>query len=735
LLERGQRKHPYPHTVRALADALGLEHAYLIGKMPARGDGAPFSEVAARPSALPAPLTPLLGREREVQEISGLLGRTTVRLLTLTGPGGIGKTRLGIEAAREAEGHFPDGVAFVALASLSDQALVIPRVLRVLGLREAADVRPMEILSQYLREKRILLVLDNFEHVAEAAPAVADLLGACPNLCALVTSRTSLRLRGEHEYPISPLAMPDPARAPVAEEVAHAPAARLFVERAREASPGFGLTRANAAAVAAICWRLDGLPLALELAAARVRFLDPPALLARLEEVLQSGGARDLPERQRTMQSTIDWSYDLLSREEQDLFARLSVFPGGFTLDAAEAVGADVPEVEVLGLLGSLVMQSLVLAEPDKQGDGIRYRMLEPVRQYALQKLGQREKEAKRRHAAYFLALAEEAEPRIKGREQIEWLERLEAEHDNLRAAIVGSLEAADPQTAARFGWALRMYWLMRARQNEGRQLMEQTLTRYGGDLPAGARARALNALAVCMYGSEDAQRLMMVSEESVTLFRQAGDRHGEAHAPGMTGFAMLQMGDLDGATRIFGEVLENLREHGDAWTSAHILNHMAVAPLRRGDYPRAAEYAREALALTEQTGDRLAAQTALQILARAAWASGEREEVRRHFQSSLVIASELVDRVNVAYCLRGLAAVADPQSAARLLGAAEGLLEAAGVPLYAWTDHEPHQRAEETARARLGEQAYTAAHVEGRAMGFEEAVAYALGEKASPPT
>jgi tetratricopeptide (TPR) repeat protein len=475
---------------------------------------------------------------------------------------------------------------------------------------------------------------------------------------------------------------------------------------------------------------LDGLPLALELAAARVRFLDPPALLARLEEVLHSGGARDLPETQRTMQSTIDWSYDLLSRAEKDLFARLSVFSGGFTLDAAEEVGAGVPEEEVLGLLGSLVMQSLVLAEPDKQGDGIRYRMLEPVRQYALQKLGQREKEAKRRHVAYFLALAEEAEPRIKGREQIEWLDRLEAEHDNLRAAIVGSLEATDPQTVARFGWALRMYWLMRARQSEGRLLMEQTLNRYG-DLPTRARAQALNALAVCMYGSADAERLMVVSEESVAHFRQARDRHGEAHASGMTGFAMLQMGDLDGAARIFGEVLEYLREHGDAWTSAHILNHMAVAPLRRGDYARASEYAREALTLTEQTGDRLAAQTALQILARAAWASGAREEARRHFQASLVIASELADRVNVAYCLRGLAAGAEPRCAARLLGAAESLLEAAGVPLYAWADHEPHQRAEETARAGLGEQAYTTAHVEGRAMTFEEAVAYALGREA----
>jgi predicted ATPase/transcriptional regulator with XRE-family HTH domain len=737
LLERGERRHPYPHTVRALADALGLSEAEriaLIAAIPSRSGDVPFTGgAAARPYAPPVSLTPLVGRDREVEEVAGLLARGNARLLTLTGAGGIGKTRLGIEASRRAQETFPDGVAFVALAPLGGADLVMPTALQALGLRGAAGVPPLEVLCQYLGPRKYLLVLDNFEHVLEAAPEVADLLSNCPDLRVLATSRAPLRVRDEREYPISPLAMPDPDRTPEANEVSRAPAARLFVERASEASPGFSLTPTNAAAVASICWRLEGLPLALELAAARARYLGPTALLSRLDQALQAGGARDLPERQRTMRSTLDWSHDLLSGAEKDLFARLSVFSGGFTLEAAEAVGAGggIPKEEVLGLLGSLVEQSLILAESGEGGDELRYRMLEPVRQYALEKLedgGQ----TRRLHARYFLALAEEAESRVKGPEQVAWLDRLEAENDNLRTAIGGSLAARDVQTAARFGWALRMYWLLRARQGEGRLLIEQTLER-AEELPAQTRARALNALAVCMYGSGDAERLVEISEESAALFRWAGDAHGAAHAPGMIGFAMLEMGDLDGATTIFGEVLENLKEHEDAWTSAHILNHMAVAPLRRGDYPRAAEHAQEALALTEKTGDRLAAQTALQILAQAAWASGERQEASRYFRASLWVASELADRVNAAYCMQGLAAVVEPRRAARLLGAAEALLEEAAVPLYAWADHEMQQKAANAAHEQLGQQAWEAAHDAGRAMTFEEAVAYALGREAPP--
>src|SRR5919107_1637370 len=422
-LERGERRRPYPHTVRVLAEALGLsddERASLAASVPRRDaeDPAPDGEtVDGPPPAIPpVPLTSLVGREREVEEIVGLLGRDEVRLLTLTGPGGIGKTRLALEVARGTLGDFPDGVAFVGLAPLGDAALVMPTVSRVLGLTEAGVVHPLEALRQYLSEKTFLLVLDNFEHVVEAAPEVADLLGPCPGLTVLATSRVSLRVRGEREYPVSPLPVPDPTRMPEAEEVARTPAAELFVERATEASPAFELTEKNAAAVAAICWRLDGLPLALELAAAQARFLGPTALLSRLDKALSAGGARDLPERQRTMRATLDWSHGLLSQGEKALFRRLSVFAGGFTLEAAEEVCASeggVDAEEVLELLGTLAEQSLVI-EAQQPSTGTRYGMLEPVRQYATELLDESEEaaEVRLRHAGYYLALAEEAEPR-----------------------------------------------------------------------------------------------------------------------------------------------------------------------------------------------------------------------------------------------------------------------------------------------------------------------------------
>jgi predicted ATPase/transcriptional regulator with XRE-family HTH domain len=757
-LERGERKRPYPHTVRALADALELserDRSALTEAVPKR-DGSDAAEAARASrkatssstplsSMPPASLTPLVGREGEVEEIVSLLtsqgSQEAVRLLTLTGPGGIGKTRLVIEAARKAGSSFPEGVAFVALAPLGDAALVMPTISQTLGLREAAGVHPFEALCQYLREKRFLLVLDNFEHVAEAAPKVVELLTSCPDLCVLVTSRAPLRVRGEREYSVSSLAVPDPTRMPEAQEVAETPAAKLFVERAREASPSFELTQANAAAVAAICWRLEGLPLALELAAAQARFLGPTALLSRLDQALQAGGARDLPERQRTMRSTLDWSHDLLHEPEKELFSRLSVFAGGFTLEAAEAVGAagGVESEEVLVLLGNLVEQSLIVAESSPEGER-RYRMLEPVRQYALERLvesGEVE-EARWRHARFYLALAEEAEPRIKGHDQGEWLDRLEVENDNLRAAIGWSLEAGDPQVASRFGWALGMYWVMRSRHAEGRLLMEQTQAQ-GDDLPAQMRAQATWALMVCVYGSGEDERLLALSEEGVALSRRAGDRRAEAYSLGMMGFATVQLGELDQATRVLEESLELYREQEDAWGAAHILTHLAVVPLRRGDYQLAARYSEEALELTRRTGDRLAGNIALHLLAQAALASGEREQAARYFRDALALTFEVADRTNAAYCMEGLAAVAEAQDeshrAARLLGAAEALLESAGIPLYAQVDRELQQRVSDAAREQLGEQACTAAWEEGRAMSFEEAVAYARAGDAALPS
>ncbi|MDQ3286504.1 MAG: helix-turn-helix domain-containing protein [Actinomycetota bacterium] len=739
MLERGERKRPYPHTVRALADALKLsegERAVLIGAIPGRrSDEAspPVEATTTSPATLPVSLTPLLGREWEVKEIVGLLGGDAVRLLTLTGSGGIGKTRLAIEAVRKAGERFPDGVAFVALAPLGDAALVIPTISRALGLREAVGVHQLEVLRQYLHERKFLLFLDNFEHVAEAAPEVVDLLGSCPNLSVLVTSRAPLRVRGEREYPVSPLAVPDPNHVPEVEEVSRTPAGMLFIERAQNASPAFELTQANVAAVAAICWRQEGLPLALELAAAQTRFLGATALLSRLDRALEVGGARDLPERQRTMRATLDWSHELLHDPERALFRRLSVYAGGFTLEAAEEVGAagSVEAADVLVLLGNLAEQSLVVVETGTEGRA-RYRMLEPVRQYALEKLRRsgEEDQVRRLHAGYYLALAEEAAPRIKGYEQIDWLDRLEAENDNLRAAIVCSLEARDVATAARFGWALGMYWVMRTRQGEGLLLIEGTLAR-GGELPAGMRARALWALGACLYGSGDDERMMAVAEEGVALSRQAGDRRAEAYTMAVLGFAALLLGDLDQAERVFEETLDMAREQGDAWGSATIANHLTVVALNRDDHPRAAGYAEEALTLARRTGDRFTANISLSLLAQMAWATDEYERAAEYWREALVMVSELADKAHSAYCVRGLAAVAqaqgEPRRATRLLGAAESLLEAAGLVTYAHASDELQGRVASAARERLGEEAWIAAWEEGRALTTEQVVEYAL--------
>ena len=473
VLERGQRKRPYPHTVRALADALGLtddERVSLFASVPGRGAASAPPTMARAPSTLPAPPTPIVGREPEVEAASDILRRRETRLLTLTGPGGVGKTRLALEVVRKATGDFPDGAAFVALASLGDADLVVPTISRALGLREAGGGSPHDTLQAYLSGRELLLVLDNFEHVMGAATEVSELIGSSPGLVLLITSRAPLRLRGEREFPVPPLRVPDPSHAPDVETVHVAPAARLFLGRAREASSAFLLTRNNAASVAAICWRLGGLPLALELAAAQARFLGRTELLSRLDQVLEAGGARDLPERQRTMHATLDWSHDLISRKEQILFRRLSVFSGGFTVETAEAVGAEgkVGVEEVLG-------------------------MLEPVRQYGLEKLEEsgEEQQIRARHAAYFGDVAVRAGPHLKRADQALWLERLAHEHDNLRAALSWMLRRGEAERVVRIGWEIHRFWSLRGHTGEGRRWMEWALD-LPDELPDGARARAL---------------------------------------------------------------------------------------------------------------------------------------------------------------------------------------------------------------------------------------------------
>ncbi len=681
VLERGERKRPFPHTVRAIADVLelsGNERASLLAAVPKRGSAATSSaSTTVSKSNLPTPSTPLLGRERELVEISNFLPE--VRLLTLTGTGGVGKTRLAVQAARDAAELFPDGTIFVGLAPLGDSALVVPTVAQSLGLREAEGQTPRETLRAYLREKRLLLVLDNFEHVLEAAPEVADLIETCPRLSVLVTSRAPLRVRGEQEYPISPLALPASTIAPSVEELVGSASGRLFAERAREASPAFELTSHNSAAVAAICWRLAGIPLALELAAARVRFLDPATLLSRLDQALSAVGARDLPQRQRTMWATLDWSHELLSEEEQILFRRLSVFVGGFSLAAAEAVGAEpgasesiVANKDVLEILGRLVEQSLVVAKPDQKGSGVRYGMLEPVRQYASEKLEEswEAEETKRRHLAHFLGLAEEADltyglltgARLTGAEGEAWMDRLEREHDNLRTSLGWAKERGDVEAGLRLAGALSWFWWMRGYFGEGRNWTEDFLGKAArGDLEAvdGTRAKALLGAGMLSFGHGDLLKSIRLLEEGLAMYRRLGDQAGTAATTAMLGYVTRTQGDDERAEELSEEGLRLSRPLEDNRSAAISLNNLGHIARHRGDLARAADLFEGALALWEKLEDRRGVAYSLYNLGVAALERGEAEHALELHEESFRLYEALQDEVGQAFVLINLGDVA----------------------------------------------------------------------------
>jgi predicted ATPase/class 3 adenylate cyclase len=720
-VERGQVQ------LKGLAEPVRVLHVLPEGGVPASLP--PLVAAVARPSTLPAAPTPFIGREREVAAVRKRLLEPETRLLTLTGPGGTGKTRLALQVANQVLDAFSDGVYFVALAALRDPTLVLPTIAQTLEVREA-DGRPLgETLHAFLHAKRLLLVLDNCEQVLDAAPEVAALLAACPQVRVLATSRAVLHLRGERLYAVPPLALPQTAPLPPLRTLTQYEAVRLFIARAQDVKPDFAVTNATAPAVAEICVRLDGLPLAIELAAARIKLLAPPALLARLSKRLPLlvGGARDLPERQRTLRATLDWSYSLLSPEEQVLFARLSVFRGGRTLEAIEAICNSEGDLDVLAGVESLLEKSL-LVQTEVAGE-TRFVLLETIHEYARERLeASGEAEAVRRaHAAYFQALAEEAEPALEGPQQGVWLACLEREHDNLRAALGWALETGEGEIGLGMTAALWRFWEMRGHLSEGRRWCERVLDQRSA--AAAPRAKALTGAGTLAWQQGDYARATALHEEALALYREIGDQPGIAFALNNLGVQALDQGDHERAVPYFEQSLALARDVGATRISAFALHNLGEVARHQGAYGRAQALYEECLALLRRLGDSWVTCMQLIGLARVAQEQGNDARAMAFCQESLPVCRDTGCKDPIATCLEGVVTVACAQGqferVAHLCGAAAALREAIGAPI-APADRAGYERTVAAARAALGDDAFAAAWAVGQTWQVDEAIAAA---------
>jgi predicted ATPase len=728
--------------MHGLADLTASEHVYQLTLSALPSDFPPHKSVRNRPNNLPGPVTRLVGREREVKKIITTLRRPVVHLLTLTGPGGVGKTRLALRVAADSLDEFPDGVFHVPLAPIAAAELVVPTIVQTLGLREAGTAPLLDHLKGHLRDKTVLLVLDNFEHLIPAATAVSELLAACSRLKILVTSRAPLRILAEREFPVDPFPVPVLGGYPSLARARRYAAIQFFVDRASAVDPRFSLTAENVPTVVDICSRLDGLPLAIELAAAKIRVLRPHALLARLHQSLDllDDGPRDLMAHQRSLRKTIEWSYNLLSEPEQRLFRRVSIFSGGCSLQAVEALfptdrsadrGPHAPAQAVLDGLSSLVGNSLLRQETPDDGE-LRFGMLETIHEYGLERLETNQENALIHdlHAGYFLTRAEEAEGHLYASEQITWLNQLDRDRANFRGALRWLIDQSRSDDAVRLAAALRGFWEMRGYLTEGRAHLREVLDLGNTTAPAPSRMLALFGAARLALLQNDSAESAQRYHEAEMISRMLSDRRGIARSLLGQGWVAAWEEDNDNARTFFTASLAICRELGNPRELAIALINLGEIALRQGDLAEARMTLQEGLTRFGDIGDRVGITSALRRLGTVACEQGDYARARENYAESLGVAFDVDYQQDIAEGLENFAilAVAEDREerALRLAGSAAALRDRLAVSPHPY-ERRRLARSLEQVKLALPPERYARLWQEGSGLTVKEAIKEAL--------